>query len=290
MEPRAAYCQTCTRPASGRLPFNCPTCARNQLYEPRIHHAQVLLEKERLGREVERAVKSSQDGGAAQGSEFLKEASSSNSLRLEDIRSEHSVLAVRSEEILTHVDVLREEAKHLRLVIAKRKARNIQRRKDIISAKKRLAEQEAEDLEPLEKSMKKINVRWDSIHDETVEARLFMCQETARLYGLQQRRRKKGRSSRENYSIGGVPITDLRDLNSTFPFSLRSLTSKLTMYRRNTKSDYGFNPSSCQSSPTDISLSIPSSAGGNRSPPSGKPLSNNFQSSIILQWSFEHPF
>ena len=53
------------------------------------------------------------------------------------------------------------------------------------------------------------------MHSEIVNARVFLCTEAADLCGLRQRRRKKAGSIRDDYTIGGIGIVDLRDLNST---------------------------------------------------------------------------
>ena len=68
---------------------------------------------------------------------------------------------------------------------------------------------------------KSINARQHdaALQHATISAsRIFLCREAASLYGLRQRRRRRGGSTREDYSIGGIGIVDLRDLNSTaFP-------------------------------------------------------------------------
>jgi Vacuolar sorting 38 and autophagy-related subunit 14 len=58
----------------------------------------------------------------------------------------------------------------------------------------------------------------DALHARTAESRFFLCRETANLYGLVQRKRRKGAGGRDAYFIGGVPIVDIRDINSmSFP-------------------------------------------------------------------------
>jgi len=48
----------------------------------------------------------------------------------------------------------------------------------------------------------------------TLEARVFLCKEAAQLYGLQQRKRKRGSSENDVYVIEEILIADLRELNT----------------------------------------------------------------------------
>ncbi|KAI9668974.1 MAG: hypothetical protein M1829_005202 [Trizodia sp. TS-e1964] len=88
-----------------------------------------------------------------------------------------------------------------------------ERRFALSSANKDLPARRSEMLESVERSIRHINTKWNSQHSKTVEARIFLCREAASLYGLRQRRRRKGGNIREDYVIGGLGIVDLRDLN-----------------------------------------------------------------------------
>lgn len=116
--------------------------------------------------------------------------------------------------ILSHVKALREETEKIKAEITTRKARLLKRRSEFASAKQELSKSQATAVEPVDKGIKRTEHRWDVIHNKTAESRLFLCREAALLYGLNQRKRKKGALGRDVYFIGGVPIADLRDLNS----------------------------------------------------------------------------
>lgn len=116
---------------------------------------------------------------------------------------------------MSHVDALRKEIERTRSDIAKRKAGNVKRWSDLKSAAL-AAQREAEALESVKKGVERMERRWDMLHTRTMESRVFLCREAAQLYGLQQRIRKKAGSVRDIYMIGGVPIPDLRDLNSKY--------------------------------------------------------------------------
>ncbi|KAL1311667.1 hypothetical protein AAFC00_001771 [Neodothiora populina] len=73
-------------------------------------------------------------------------------------------------------------------------------------------------LGPLQANIKHLHRKLDKIHFRTREGRVKLCQETARLAGLRQRRQKtSGGQVIEEYSIGGVQIPDLRRLHTARP-------------------------------------------------------------------------
>ena len=113
-----------------------------------------------------------------------------------------------------HIEALREETRKVKAEIAERKVRLLRRRSEFASAKQELSQSRANAVEPVDKSIKRTEHRWDVMHHKMAESRLFLCREVALLYGLHQRKRKKGGLGRDLYFIGGVPIVDLRDLNS----------------------------------------------------------------------------
>ena len=202
-------CQVCLRPGSARLPFNCTTCARNSLYEPRIQHAQILLQKEAISKDAERVVVAGQRRDTSN-----RVSRESTSVAVEYAKAQQHDAVESTETTLGHVEALREEVKQMKADIGRRKAQLFQRRVDLTSAKQELEQRQQTSIEPVEKSIKKTEYRWDALHTKTVESRVFLCRETAKLYGLQQRRRKKSSTARDNFMIGGVPIVDLRDVNS----------------------------------------------------------------------------
>ena len=146
--------------------------------------------------------------------------------------SEQVVSENKTQSVLSHVEALREETQQIKSDIAARKARLLRRRSEFNSAKQELSQSQASAVEPVDKSIKRTEHRWEVMHHKTAESRLFLCREVALLYGLQQRKRKKGGLGRDIYLIGGVPIADLRDLNSMY--ALDSFRSHLNRRRCNT--------------------------------------------------------
>ena len=207
-------CDVCKRTANNKLPFNCTFCARDALYKPRLQHAQILLQNERLERQIEEAVsgksKSSKEPNAKKKNPRHPE------WIIHTAENEQTFSEEKTQDILDHVQALREETRRMREDIAARKANLQRRRSDIQSTEQSFARSKAVAFQPFEKEMQNTNVRWDELHAETAKLRLSTCKDAAEVYYLQHHKRRKGSKGRDLYSICGVPIVDLRDLNSEF--------------------------------------------------------------------------
>ena len=212
-------CEICQRPPSSRRPFNCTLCAREILYQSRIQLAQTLLNAENLGKEVERNVNGSAKSKKAPSSASSRATDVSPVWRIQSAAAEEVDAKDKTQDVLSHVQILREEIKAAKDETTQRKARMQRRRTEFTSAKKQLAQSQTKPVEEVEKGVRRTEHRWDILHTKTAEARLFLCREAALLCNLQQRKHKKGGLCRDIYLIGGVPITDLRDLNSTTYYS-----------------------------------------------------------------------
>ena len=207
-------CEICHRSVSSRLSFNCTLCARNALYQPRIQLAQTLLHTESLGKEVEKNVVVVPKKEKARTAAASKISDLNPTWTVHQAASEQVISEDKTQTVLSHIEALREETQNIKSDIAARKANLVRRRSEFISAKQELSQSQASAVEPVDKSIKRTEHRWDVMHSKTAESRLFLCREAALLYGLQQRKRKKGGLGRDVYLIGGVTIVDLRDLNS----------------------------------------------------------------------------
>lgn len=207
-------CNICRRDWSSKLPFNCTICARNTLYETRIEQAQTLLQRETAGNDVIGFVGAPGSVTTTTKLSGQEAARNNKTFELERASSAKTDSLERTHAILNHKDALHKELEASRELIARRRTLLSQRRSDYDSATHSLSQRRAAALEPVESSIKRTQGRWDALHDRTAESRVFLCREAANLYGLQQRKRRKGMLGRDSYTIGGVPIVDLRDLNS----------------------------------------------------------------------------
>ncbi|KAJ5806160.1 uncharacterized protein N7503_003762 [Penicillium pulvis] len=203
-------CHICTS-AHSRLPILCPTCARNRLYQLRLEHTQVLLEKQSLGNQIEIATAHSQLGSSE------TDHDSSCRWALQTILSQQAGSISREDVVAQQINTLKEEIRAKRADILDRKARLARRRSDAESAQYQLGEREAAILTGLQNTTKRTEHLWHTLHSKTAEARIFLCREAAHLYGLRQKATKKGDAS-QTYVLGGLAIVDLRDMNGKFPF------------------------------------------------------------------------
>ena len=248
-------CEICHRQASSRLPFNCTLCARDFLHESRIRLAQILLHTESLGKEVEQKVGGVSRKEGVRSSVGIKTLDLNPTWTIHRAVSDQFASEGNTQTMLNHVEALRVETQKIKAEIAARKERLQRRRTEFASAKQELSQSQASAVESVDKGIKRTEHRWDVMHNKTAESRLFLCREVALLYGLHQRKRKKGSSVRDVYFIGGVPIPDLRDLNSMS--ALHNFSKRLNQYRCSTSPRYDIRYQPCASHPSSLALPLP---------------------------------
>jgi len=191
-------CDICFRTGGKKLPFLCPTDARNSLYEPRIQYAHVLLEKDALDQQINTILSNEQQTEATRADVDL-------------VVAEKEQIKDRTNEIIAHADDLRLKVQKAREDIAKRKA-NIERRKsELASASNGTEARRTRQTSEVDRALRMTNNKWDRVHEVTQSSRRILCGEAAKLYGLRRVRKHGGV---EEYKIGGISIVDLRSMNS----------------------------------------------------------------------------
>jgi flagellin-like hook-associated protein FlgL len=211
------HCDICFRPGSRKLPFLCPTDARNQLYEPRLRHAQALLEKDALDKQI--SALGSQD--AALGSAKAPATASETKTTIWDIDqtlAERGSAVDRTQQIIEKADELRASIEKARADIAKKKAKIASHKKELEKAENGLDARQKKQLEEVDKSTKMATYRWNHCHALTVQSRAFLCSEAAIFYGLQRLWAKD--HWLDEYAIAGVKIVELKNLNSSTPIQI----------------------------------------------------------------------
>ena len=193
-------CDICFRNGGKKLPFLCPTDARNLLYEPRIRHAHTLLEKDALDQQIN-GLLSNEDG---------TEASRAD---VDTIISEKEQTKDRTQQIIAHADDLRIKVQKAREDIAKRKATIERRKSELASALNGTEARRIRQTNEVERALRMTNNKWDRVNEVTQSSRRILCGEAAKLYGLRRVRKHGGH---EEYKIGGISIVDLRFMNSEF--------------------------------------------------------------------------
>ena len=208
-------CSVCLRNHKPKLPFYCPGCARNAVYELRLEQAKGLLAREASQKDAVETVSHGPESARSD-----KDAASSpevNSWDIYRVTEEKEAAGCRIHEIETRADVLRKEIQSARSDLSKLKSALDRRRADFASATHNLVGRRKSTVESVDKNIKRVSYRADQQHQRTAESRIYLCREAAKLCGLQQRRRRRGDGTREDYFIGGVGIVDLKDLGRKLP-------------------------------------------------------------------------
>ena len=183
-----------------RLPFLCAVDARNQAYEGRIRHLQVLIESEGLRKQIQELL---DDTTAAPTGDALEAA-----------RSQQIMTENHTAQILEAADKLRNEIKTARDEIQTRKASLARRRSDLATVSDGLGDRRARHQKEVEKSTQMLKFRWSQSAEDMAATRSFLCTEAVSLYGM-KRVVQKGSKSPEYY-IGRVPVVDLTSMNCKF--------------------------------------------------------------------------
>jgi len=278
-------CDICRRPASSQLPVNCTLCARDTLYQPRVQLAQALLQKEKIGKEVEQitVVPSKSRETTTTRATKQPEPQPSITWTIRCATAEQVILDEEKKSILCHVQVLRDEIQKTRHEIAERKSRLQRRQSDFASAKQELLQSRATRTEPVEKFIRRTEHRRGMMHNKTAESRLYLCREAALLYGLQQRKRKRGGLGRDVYFIGGVPIADIRDLNSMHSLSVRYARADIVL-RCFPNPGHHLDYKSRSSHSLDLALPLPSPSSRDYPPTPRLSFAYHIFPDVLLFW------
>ncbi|KAK4101630.1 hypothetical protein N658DRAFT_49859 [Parathielavia hyrcaniae] len=197
------HCDICHRPHhSTKLPFLCAVDARNRLYESRVEYARALIGHEDAERRVEAALASS-EGGA-------KDPTPRSSAQVDRLRADEEASRDRTSQIIAQADRLRSEIDAARREIVAKKDAIARKKSDLASISAGTATRRNRQLEEVERSIQRLRYKWNRSADTMVATRAFLCEGSARLFGLRQV--KKG--SVKRYEIGGVEIFDLHAMNS----------------------------------------------------------------------------
>lgn len=191
-------CDICYREYDGkRLPFLCAVDARNQIYETRFKHLQVVLERDALESQI---------------SSLLDSTAQPSHDAVDKARGNQRLAEARTSHILAAADQLRNDIKAARDEIQARKASLARRRSDLASLSEGLVERRAKQKKEVEKSTQRVSYRWAQSAEEMAMCRSFLCTEAADIYGLNHIIGKE-ESGNTEYQIGKVPVVELRDMN-----------------------------------------------------------------------------
>ncbi|KAI4202461.1 MAG: hypothetical protein LQ350_002544 [Teloschistes chrysophthalmus] len=222
------HCDICERSCSNKLPFNCTWCARHDLHQTRIQYAHTLLEQDAARSQIEHLLKASRNIG-------LRQSASedySPLLTLESFNTRQQALKERTTLILDHSDHVRADINKLGAEAASLRSSNLRRRAEIEKARQELTRHNVTDLEQVRKTASHVQQRWDLLHTRTAESRSLLCREAAILYGLQKQPTATATKT-VVYTIGSLPIFNLKDLNREIAFTTLSASGRLTLQGAN---------------------------------------------------------
>jgi chromosome segregation ATPase len=196
-------CSICHRPHHAkRLPFLCAVDARNRLYETRVEYAFALLDNDDAERQVEAALPSEE--------KVIQDLKAESSAKFDWLKAEEAAAVDRTSQIIAQADRLRKEIQAARQEIAAKKDAMARKRSDLASVSAGTRVRWNRQLDEVQRSTQRLKYKWNRSADSMADTRAFLCEGSARLYGLRQF--KKG--SVKRYEIGGVEIFDLHAMNS----------------------------------------------------------------------------
>jgi Vacuolar sorting 38 and autophagy-related subunit 14 len=214
------------RPASSKLSLCCPSCARSVLYETRLRNAKILVEREQLAVDIESLTSSGDRAeGQIDSGNTKQDVLASRRWSMESLNVKRIQARERIKDVQEHNQTLRHDIKAAREEMAKQKAILRKKRAENDTVRSVVLERRRDKLDKLREEIKKTVQSWNAVGNKAVETRSFLCGEAAHLSALKQRKKMRGGVVRDHYTIGGVPVISIRDINSS---NANELTTSLT--------------------------------------------------------------
>ena len=208
-------CDICQRPSDTSLDFYCIACARNAVYVPRLEQARILLERNALKTKVEELVESK----STEQNQNATSQSAQLSTDQEIWRKEWK--QVQTNEGNRRVTRIREDQENVRLEFAGLRTQieelkvKIAEKKHILNTiRSKVPQRWSEDLSKATAANPKASLSLLQVEHKTISSRATLCREAASLMRLRQRRRQRDVPGREQYSIAGLTLPDLREISN----------------------------------------------------------------------------
>ncbi|PSK60123.1 hypothetical protein B9Z65_1021 [Elsinoe australis] len=226
-------CGICSRRFTKQHQPTCPSCARTVLYGPRLEQVGHLLAREKLHNRIRTILKPPSQLGSSEistASQVVELTESSRKLEVESHRSQIQSINLRLEAVKEQQQLLKAQIAEAKKDNRAQKQKHIQDRTRITAARRKLQDERSAQFDQVAAESKRLNYRLSKVQKHTMEGRQKLCLETALLSGLnvKRRRRKDGTTSEDKYLIAGIPIPDLRELNSMHPDLINASLSHLT--------------------------------------------------------------
>lgn len=214
-------CAVCSTVFPSHGQPTCVSCARALVYQARLDRLADLLNNETLRKQVNSVISPVSDfplSSSPSSSEVIDDTESVKKHAHVQVLRDSQAAHLRCTIINEQVSLLRQQMEEARRENASRRLDIKQRHAEIVRERAEMTSRVPQLLEPLHATIRRSQRRLDKVQARTLEGRTKLCQETARLAGLQQKRRRMPDGSIvHDYAIGGISIIDLRQLNSVQP-------------------------------------------------------------------------
>jgi hypothetical protein len=214
-------CAVCSAVFPSHGQPTCVSCARALVYQARLDRLADLLNIETLRKQVNSVISPPSNfslSSSPSSSEVVEITESAKKHAHAQVLRESQATRLRCTIINEQVNQLRQQMEQARRDNASRQLVIKQRHAEIVRERAEMTSRVPQLLEPLHATIRRSQRRLDKVQARTLEGRTKLCQETARLAGLQQKRRRMPDGSIVyDYAIGGISIIDLRQLNAVQP-------------------------------------------------------------------------
>lgn len=206
-------CEICLRTPDEGIDFLCAACARTTVYLPRLEYAQTLLEKNAISAQVEATV-----AGAT-----VTEPTAAASATVETDRRvwQTELIHIQVNEKKRNLErnrldqqQVKEESQELRSQIEALKARIAEKKSLISTIQSTIPTRRDGYLTQASATSTKTSSSLFKLQQKSLEDRAKLCREAASLMRLRQRRRQRDNPDREQYSIAGLTLPDLREISN----------------------------------------------------------------------------
>lgn len=213
-------CSICAQSHSEKLLFHCVTCARDSIYAPRLESARVLLEKDRLSKEIASLTTTTKNDG-----QESDQQDGSRRWILEKRRIAAHQSKSRATALQEHRTAISAEIAKMKEELSQRRAMLNKRRVTLDKIYDAVPQKREETLKSFDSKVQQQEQDTKTNHRRTRESRAFLAREAATLMRLRHVRAEKRGRTVDYYSIGGIFLPDLREMNSIRP---EELTTALT--------------------------------------------------------------
>ncbi|CAK4031389.1 hypothetical protein BST61_czeina129g000210 [Lecanosticta acicola] len=214
-------CDICSREYTPRRKPLCASCVQAILYASRHRQVTSLLDREESHTYAEAVIRPGNDGILASlpaNADFDAITTGVRKYSYDRTLAERNAADHRIEQIVDKAEELKQQMERYKQHIATQKEHLQRRRQDLASEKEELQKHKPRALDPVESATKKASQRLDKTRTRVVDARLLLCREAASASNLQKR---KGANGRSEYTLGGIHVPDLRELNTRTQASSR---------------------------------------------------------------------